>query len=383
MTAYLDNAATTQVCPESAAAAMKMMTEVYGNPSSTHTPGREAKAVLDASRASVAKALGGKAEEIFFTSCGSESDNWAIRSGAELMRRKGRHIISSSVEHSAVLRSLDILEKQGFEVTRLKPEPDGSISAGAIRAALREDTILVSLMLVNNETGGITDIQDISKLLKASGSQALLHTDAVQGFLKIPFSAKTLGADMITVSGHKVHAPKGVAALWVKGGTKGLNLSPLIAGGLQESGKRAGTEALPNIAAFGAACEIGSTELKAAYAHETELKALAVQRLTCENKGLRILSGENAVPGILSISLPGYKSEVLMNFLEARGIYVSKSSACKKGGRSYVLEELGYPSDVLDGAIRVSFSRFTAEDEVNALCDGIRDARETLCKVLR
>ena len=383
MTAYLDNAATTMVCPEAAAAAMKMMTEVYGNPSSTHTMGREAKAVLDASRVSVAKAIGGTPEEIFFTSCGSESDNWALLSGAELMRRKGTHIISSTVEHSAVLRSLDILEKRGYAVTRLKPEPDGSISADAVKDALREDTILVSLMLVNNETGGITDIQNISRLLKSSGSGALLHTDAVQGFLKIPFSAKTLGADMISVSGHKIHAPKGIAALWVKGGARGLNLPPLIAGGLQEGGKRAGTEALPGIAAFGAACEAGSRELKAAYARETALEKLAVTRLTNENEGLRILSGERAAPGILSISLPGYRSETLMNFLEARGIFVSKSSACKKGGRSYVLEEIGQPSDVIDGAIRVSFSRFTTENEVNALCSGIRDAREALYKKLR
>lgn len=383
MTAYLDNAATTMVCPEAAAAAMKMMTEVYGNPSSTHTMGREAKAVLDASRASVAKAIGGTPEEIFFTSCGSESDNWALLSGAELMRRRGKHIISSTVEHSAVLRSLDILEKRGYAVTRLKPEPDGSISADAVKDALREDTILVSLMLVNNETGGITDIQNISRLLKSSGSKALLHTDAVQGFLKVPFSAKTLGTDMISVSGHKVHAPKGIAALWVKGGARGLNLPPLIAGGLQEGGKRAGTEALPGIAAFGAACEAGSRELKAAYERETALKKLAVTRLTSENEGLRILSGEDAAPGILNISLPGYKSEVLMNFLEARGIFVSKSSACKKGGRSYVLEEIGQPSDIIDGAIRISFSRFTTGEEVNALCNGIRDAKETLYKRLR
>ncbi|MGI5979410.1 MAG: cysteine desulfurase family protein [Oscillospiraceae bacterium] len=378
MTAYLDNAATTQVCPEAAAAAMKMMTEVYGNPSSTHTMGREAKAVLEASRASVARALGGKAEEVFFTSCGSESDNWALRSSAELLHRKGKHIISSTVEHSAVLKSLDILEKQGYTVTRLHPEADGSISPDAVKNALREDTILVSLMLVNNETGAVTDIPAIAKLLKASGSPALLHTDAVQGFLKIPFSVKTLGADMVSVSGHKIHAPKGIGALWVKGGVKTIRLAPLIAGGLQEGGRRAGTEALPNIAAFAAACDAGKTAFAESYAHEKALRALAVSRLTAENEGLRVLSPDDAAPGILSISLPGYRSETLMNALEVSGIFVSKSSACKKGHRSYVLEELGLPADVIDGTIRISFSRFTTEDEVNWFCDELCRVRKSV-----
>lgn len=383
MTAYLDNAATTQVCPEAASAAMKMMTEVYGNPSSTHTMGREAKAVLDVSRASVAKALGGKAEEVFFTSCGSESDNWALRSGAELMHRKGKHIISSAVEHSAILQSLELLEKQGYEVTRLHPQADGSISPEAVRDALREDTILVSLMLVNNETGAVTDIPAISKLLKASGSPALLHTDAVQAFLKVPFSVKSLGADLVSVSGHKVHAPKGIGALWVKDGDKTIKLPPLIAGGLQEGGRRAGTEALPNIAAFGAACEVGKAAFAESYAHEKALRALTVSRLTTENEGLRVLSSDAAAPGILSISLPGYRSETLMNALEVSGIYVSKSSACKKGHRSYVLEELGLPADVIDGAIRLSFSRFTTEEEVSFFCDELRRVRQSVYTKLR
>ena len=378
MTAYLDNAATTKVCPEAAAAAMKMMTEIYGNPSSTHTLGREAKAVLDDSRKAVAETLGANPGELFFTSCGSESDNWALRSACALQHRRGKHIISSTVEHSAVLRSLELLEKQGFEVTRLSPDADGSISPDAVKNALRGDTILVSLMLVNNETGAVNDIPAVSELLKAAGSPALLHTDAVQGFLKVPFSVKTLGADLISISGHKVHAPKGIGALWVRGGTKTLKLPPLIVGGLQEGGRRAGTEALPNIAAFAAACKVGKSVFPESFEREKALKALAGSRRTAENDGLRILSGTNAAPGILSISLPGYRSEVLMNFLEARGVYVSRSSACKKGGRSYVLEELGLPPRVIDGAIRISFSRFTTEAEINALCDGIRDARQTL-----
>lgn len=380
MTAYLDNAATTKVCKEAADAAINIMTELYGNPSSTHKMGREAKAVLDESRAKLAKALGAKPEEVFFTSSGSESDNWAILSAAELMKRHGNHIISSQAEHSAVLKSLDVLEKRGFEVTRIKPESDGSISVEAVIDALREDTILVSLMLVNNETGGITDVSEIAKALKKSGSAALLHTDAVQGFLKVPFSAKTLGADLVTVSGHKIHAPKGIGALYIKGGANTRNLPPFIVGGAQEFGKRAGTEALPLVAAFASAAELGSSLFEESYRKMSDLKELAAARLSSENEGLLVLSGK--APHILSVSLPGYKSEVVMNYLDSLGVYVSKSSACKKGGRSYVLEAIGLPNAVIDGAIRISFSRFTTQDEVNALCDGIREAREKLYTVL-
>ena len=380
MIVYLDNAATTRVCNEAADAAYRIMTESYGNPSSTHKLGRDAKTILDESRASLAKALGAKPEEVFFTSGGSESDNWAILSGAELMKRRGNHIISSEIEHAAVLRSLDILEKRGFEVTRLKPEKDGSISLDAVMTALREDTILISLMIVNNETGGITDINAISQALKNSGSTALLHTDAVQGFLKVPFSAKTLGADMISVSGHKIHAPKGIGALYIKGGAKALNLAPLIVGGGHESGKRSGTEGLPQIAALAKAAEIGSSLFVEYHKRMSDLKGLAINRLMSENEGLLVLSGD--APHILSISLPNYKSEVVMNYLDGLGICVSKSSACKKGGRSYVLEALGLPNNVIDGALRISFSRFTTDEEVNALCDGIRNAREKLYTVL-
>ncbi len=381
MTAYLDNAATTMVCTEAAQAAFNIMTQGYGNPSSTHKMGREAKAILDGSRGKLAKALGAKPEEIFFTSSGSESDNWAILSGAEFMKRRGNHIISSQAEHSAILKSLEVLEKRGFEVTRLKPEKDGSISVQAVMDALREDTVLVSLMIVNNETGGITNISEISKALKKSGSAALLHTDAVQGFLKVPFSVKTLGADLVSISGHKIHAPKGIGALYIKGGTKAMNLPPFIVGGGQEFGKRAGTEALPQIAAFAEAAELGSSHFEESHRKIAGLKELAAKRLLSENEGLLVLSGE--APHILSISLPGYKSEVVLNHVDALGIYISKSSACKKGHRSYVLEAMGLPNAVIDGALRISFSRFTTEDEVNALCDGIKDAHEKLYTVLR
>ena len=309
---YLDNSATTKVCPEAAQAALRAMTEVYGNPSSTHTVGREAKKLLDSSRAQTAAALGCTAGELVFTSCGSESDNWAILGGAEAMKRRGKHIISSAVEHDAVRKSLDELESRGFEVTRLRPDETGAIPADAVADALRPDTILVSLMLVNNETGAITDISAVSKALKRAGSQALLHTDAVQAFMKLPFSAKTLGADMISVSGHKIHAPKGIGALYIK---NGLRLKPFILGGGQEAGRRAGTEAMPQIAAFAAACQAAG-DVKANAAHMAALKQLAVDRLKEALPEIRFIGGR--APHILSLSLPGWRSEVLMNFLEAR-----------------------------------------------------------------
>ena len=370
---YLDNAATTQVCPEAAQAALAAMTEVYGNPSSTHTKGREAKKLLEGSRAQVAAALGCAPEELVFTSCGSESDNWALLGGAEAMKRRGRHVLSSAVEHDAVRKSLDELEARGFEVTRLRPEKDGSVSAEAVAAALREDTILVSLMLVNNETSAVTDISAVSRALKAAGSAALLHTDAVQGFGKLAFTPKTLGADLVSISGHKIHAPKGIGALYIRGG---LRLKPFILGGGQENGRRAGTEALPQIAAFGAAAELAKRGLEENAARMEALRAEAVERLRPAVPELVLIGG--GAPHILSLSLPGWRSEVLMNFLEARGVYVSRSSACKKGARSHVLEAMGLPAAVIDGALRVGLSRYTTREDIAALCDGLIAAHATL-----
>ena len=370
---YLDNSATTRVCPEAAQAALAAMTQCFGNPSSTYALGREAKKLLDQSRRQVADAIGCAPQELVFTSCGSESDNWAVLDGAEAGRRRGRHVISSPVEHDAVRKSLEELEARGFEVTRLRPEKDGSVSAESVLDALREDTVLVSLMLVNNETGGVTDIAGVARGLKAAGSGALLHTDAVQGFLKVPFAAKTLGADLISVSGHKIHAPKGVGALYIR---KGLRLKPFLLGGGQEDGRRAGTEAVPQIAAFGEACRVGMAQMPEAVPRMAAMKRELEERLREEIPELRVVS--SAAPHILSISLPGWRSEVLMNFLEAREIYVSKSSACKKGGRSHVLEAIGLDARTIDGALRIGLSRMTTEEDLEALCLGLAEARRTL-----
>ena len=308
-----------------------------------------------------------------FTSCGSESDNWAILNGAELMHRRGKHVISSMVEHDAVLKSLDELERRGYEVTRLRPDKTGAIPVQSVLEALRPDTVLVSLMLVNNETGAVTDIAAIARAIKKAAPQVLLHTDGVQAFMKLPFTAKSLGADMISISGHKIHAPKGIGALYIR---NGLKLKPFILGGSQESGRRAGTEAMSQIAAFGAACAVAKAGFKENTESMAALRRLAIEELQREIPELVVIGG--GAPHILSISLPGWRSEVLMNFLEEREIYVSKSSACKKGGRSHVLEAMGLEPKIIDGAIRIGLSRFTTEEDIYALAEGLRAARERL-----
>ena len=373
MEIYLDNSATTRVCPEAAEAAMNAMLTDYGNPSSTHAKGRAALKLVMNARKQLAKALGCEAFELAFTSCGSESDNWALWSGADAVSRRGGHVISSTVEHDAVRKALDELERRGYEVTRLTPGSSGAVTPEQVAGAVRPDTILCSLMLVNNETGAVTDIKAVSKIVKAANPKALVHTDAVQGFLKLPFSAKTLGADLISVSGHKIHAPKGIGALYIR---SGVRLRPLIVGGAQEDGRRAGTENVPYICAFGEAARIGFARAAEYQEHMRALREHAIDRLRAENPGLVVIGG--GAPHILSVSLPGYKSEVLMNFLEAREIYVSRSSACKRGARSHVLEAMGLVPEVIDGAIRVGLSRYTTREEMDEFCSALRAARETL-----
>ena len=373
MEIYLDNSATTRVCPEAAEAAMNAMLTDYGNPSSTHAKGRAALKLVMNARKQLAKALGCEAFELAFTSCGSESDNWALWSGADAVSRRGGHVISSTVEHDAVRKALDELERRGYEVTRLTPGSSGAVTPEQVAGAVRPDTILCSLMLVNNETGAVTDIKAVSKIVKAANPKALVHTDAVQGFLKVPFSAKTLGADLISVSGHKIHAPKGIGALYIR---SGVRLRPLIVGGAQEDGRRAGTENVPYICAFGEAARIGFARAAEYQEHMRALREHAIDRLRAENPGLVVIGG--GAPHILSVSLPGYKSEVLMNFLEAREIYVSRSSACKRGARSHVLEAMGLAPEVIDGAIRVGLSRYTTREEMDEFCSALRAARETL-----
>ena len=375
---YLDNAATTPVRPEAAQAALEAMTEGWGNPSSQYVLGRQAADRVKGWRGELAKALGCGPEELCFTSCGSESDNWAILGALEINRRKGRHIVTTAVEHAAVLEPLKALERQGYEVTYLQPDHAGHIDPAQVTGALRPDTALLSMMLVNNELGTVLPVKETARALKGAGSSALFHCDAVQGFLKVPFTPAELGVDLLSVSGHKVHAPKGVGALYVR---RGLKLPPLIRGGGQEKGLRSGTEATAQIAAFAAAARLGAASFREDTARMSALKAEVIRRLALEIPEASVLVPDGA-PHILPISLPGYKSEVVVRFLSDRGVYLSSGSACHRGKPSHVFAALKLPKPVLDGALRVSFSYDTAQEDVDALIDGLKAAREQLFTAL-
>ena len=375
---YLDNAATTPVRPEAAQAAMDAMLQGWGNPSSVYALGTRAAAQVKGWRADVAGALGCLPEELFFTSCGSESDNWAIQGALELNRRKGGHIITTAIEHAAVLEPLKALERQGYEVTYLQPGRQGVLDPAQVEGALRPDTVLVSMMLVNNELGTILPVREAAAAIRRTGCPALLHCDAVQGFLKIPFTPKGLGVDLLSISGHKVHAPKGVGALYVR---KGLKLPPLIRGGGQEGGLRSGTEATSQIAAFAAAARLGASSSGEDQARMAGLKARAIQRLAQELPEAVVLT-QGGAPHILPASLPGYKSEVVVRFLSDRGVCLSSGSACHRGKPSHVFAALKLPRPQLDGALRISFSCDTTREDVDALIKGLRAAKEQLFPTL-
>lgn len=375
---YLDNAATTQVCPEAAQAAVRAMTLDFGNPSSRYPLGKAAASAMAAARSEVAAALGCGADEVFFTSCGTEGDNWAIRGALELGRRRGKHIITTAFEHSAVLEPCKALEREGYEVTYLRPGKSGHISMDALRTALRPDTVLVSIMLVNNELGTVQDLAGAAGAIKEAGSPALLHTDAVQGFLKIPFTPKELGVDLLTVSGHKIRAPKGIGALYIR---KGLRFPPLLLGGGQENGLRSGTEPTAQIAAFAASCRLGR-ETRGEYTPRmSALKQYALESLLSALPELRQV-GVGDAPHILCLTLPGYKSEVLVRVLGDLGVCVSAGSACHRGRPSHVFAALGISKKEMDGAFRVSFSPESTREEVDGLRDALVRARDMLFTTL-
>ena len=371
---YLDNAATTRVCDAAVKAAVEAMTQGYGNPSSRHRAGAQAAQHLSECRSVIATALGANTEEVYFTSCGTESDNWAVRGAALLGRRRGRHIITTAIEHDAVLQPCRKLEREGWEVTYLKPDRGGMITARQVADALREDTVLVSMMLVNNELGTVLPVAEVAKLLKEKKSAALLHCDAVQGFLKVPFTVRELGVDLLSISGHKVHAPKGIGALYIRSGVK---LPAMVLGGHQENDLRSGTEPTAQIAAFAAAVAEGLVSREADLAHLKELKAYAVDMLTGEVDGLSVVADGEA-PHILPVTLPGYKSEVVVRFLSDRGICVSSGSACHKGKPSHVFAALALPKKQMDGVLRISFSTGNTKEDIDALVQGLKEAEAEL-----
>lgn len=369
---YLDHAATTPVPQAVADAVYDILVNHCGNPSSQYPIGREAKALVARCRETVAGALGCQAERLAFTSCGTESDNWAIRLAAHQGRHVGKHVITTAVEHSAVLETCRQLGKEGYTITRLPPDRDGNVAAAQVAEALREDTVLVSMMLVNNETGCVFPVREVAEALRARGSKALLHTDAVQGFLKTPFTTESLGADLISISGHKVGAPKGVGALYL--GQRVRAPRPLLAGGGQENGLRSGTEATAQLAGFAKAVELRRANLDASLARMAAIKDYALGRLLAIEGVERV--GNGTAPHILAFSLAGYPSANVIEELGKEGICIGAGSACHRGRLSHVYAAMGLPKKVAAGVLRVSFGPETTEAEIDALADALKRHRE-------
>ena len=368
---YLDHAATTPVSPEAAQAMVEVLTKRYGNPSAQYALGREAKALTDRGRETIAGALGCKPEQLFFTSCGTEGDNWAIRAALHQNRRVGKHIVTTAVEHSAVLQCVKQLEREGYTASYVKPDGEGRISAEAVLDAVREDTALVSVMLVNNETGAVFPVAEIAAGLKDKPS--LLHTDAVQGFLKIPFTVKSLRADYVTLSAHKVGGPKGIGALYIGGRAK--NTLPLLFGGGPEAGLRPGTEATAQIAGFAKAVELRLERREETAAHLAACRDYAREKLSAI-PDLRFI-GSASAPHILSVSLPGYPSQNIVGELDGKGIYISAGSACHRGKASHVLTAMGLDKRAAAGTVRISFGPETVFADIDALAEALLEHKNT------
>ena len=370
---YLDNSATTQVLPAVAEKAVELMVKEFGNPSSLHTRGFQARKLLEEARAQVAGALGAQPEEITFTSGGTESNNLVLFGAAQARRRLGNKIVTTAAEHDSVLNPCRALEQQGFQVVYLKPDSTGRLPEEALAQAIDEKTILVSVMLVNNETGAVFPVEAAGKAIRRKKAPALLHTDAVQGFGKLPFTVKRLGVDLLTLSGHKIHAPKGIGALYVK---KGVRVLPRTLGGGQERGLRSGTESVPLI------CALGEAVKQLPPARETlervgELNSLLRQHLA-QLPQVTIHSPEEGLPYVLNFSAGRVRGETMLHFLAERGVYVSSGSACGRAKPSHVLEAMGLPKEQVESALRVSFSRFSTREDVEALAEGLKLGLETL-----
>ena len=369
---YLDHAATTPIPAAVAQEMMDALVHQYGNPSAQYPLGQQAKALVDRCRQTVAAAVGCPAERLFFTSCGTESDNWAIQAAVWHGRHVGRHIITTAVEHSAILQPCKLLEQQGYEVTYLKPDRTGHVTAEQVANVLREDTVLVSMMLVNNETGCIFPVAETAALLRAKKSRALLHCDAVQGFLKVPCDPVGWGVDMMSFSAHKIGGPKGIGALYIAPRLR--NPRPLLPGGGQEFSLRSGTEATAQIAGFAKAVELRTANHAESLARMAELKEYCRQKLLTIDTLVTVGKGE--APHILSVSLPGYPSANVVTDLGAQGICISAGSACHKGKASHVVSALGLDKRTAAGVLRISFGPESTHEDVDALYEALKNHKE-------
>lgn len=391
---YLDNASTTRVGEKPAQAAAAAMTAVWGNPSSRHDMGLAAENIIKNARAAIAAELGAKDGGIYFTSGGTEANNLAVLGAARAKRKQGLRVITSEVEHASIYDSFSQLEREGFDVVRIRPDRFGVIRAEDVAAAIDDNTILCSFMLVNNETGAVNPIARIASLLHARRPYAVMHCDAVQGFGKLPVRVNALGCDLISVSGHKIHAPMGVGALYC---SKRTTLQPLMFGGSQQKelhngppdSFRPGTEPVPLIAALGAAVSQLPASQEARLGTIGELNAHLRRRLAEPylngdvNASMTINSPDDGMPAILSFATGCIKSETLLNFLSDRGIYVSSGSACSKGKKSRVLEALGLEDTIADSTLRVSFSGENTLADVDDLCTALHEALSMLARFRR
>lgn len=372
---YLDNSATTKPCKKAVEYLNNALTENWGNPSSLHILGMNSEDIVNASRKAVAKTVNARENEIIFTSCGSEANNMAFMS-ALYRKNRGNRIITTTIEHPSVLEAAKRMEELGFEVIYLKPNQNGVISLEDLENALNDKTLLVSIMMVNNEIGTIQPIEEAAKLTKAIAPFAYFHTDAVQAYGKMPINAQKLGVDMLTASGHKIHAPKGIGFLYKN---QKCHIAPFIVGGGQEKGMRSGTECVPLIAALYGAVE----ELPNPQSHLLKMREIynyAKEKVTLEGDVV-INSFDEGLPYILNISIPGYRSETMLHFLESREIYVSSGSACAKGSTSYVLKEIGANEKLQDSMLRISFNHSTTTDDIDKLCDALTIAKKQIRKV--
>ncbi len=376
MYVYADNAATTQVHPAAIQAMMSCMQDVYGNPSSLHTVGQKAKEALEGARQTVADCLGALPQEIYFTGGGSEADNQAILTAAALGAKKGKkHMITTAFEHHAVLHTLKKLEKQGYEVTYLDVHTDGVVKAEEVAAALRPDTCLVTVMLVNNEIGTIQPVAEIAKLCREKG--VLCHTDAVQAVGHIPVNVQELGVDMLSLSGHKFHAPKGVGALYCR---KGVRLENLIEGGAQERGKRAGTENVPGIVAMAAALKEAVDHMEENRVRISALRDRLIEGLSKIPHSILNGSRTQRCPGTVNFCFEGIEGESLLLWLDAKGVAASSGSACTSGSLdpSHVLLALGLPHEIAHGSLRLSLGDDTTEADVDHILKVVPEVVEYL-----
>lgn len=377
MEVYLDNSATTKVCEAACEAAVSAMKTVYGNPSSLHRLGFDAEKLVTQSRKQIADALSCYPDELYFTSGATESNNLAIRGLTAAYSRNGRKIVTTAIEHPSVGETVDSLCDAGYEAVRLSPDRNGYYSPDAFAQAVDENTALVTFMLVNNEVGVLLPAEEICKAVKRKNPNTLIHIDAVQGFCKVPFRANRTLVDTVSISGHKIYAPKGIGGLYVK---KGVRLKPIQTGGGQEKGLRSGTESVPLIAAFGAAVAQTYPEISKNHAHYRRLREYLNNHLR-NQKEITWNSPEDAVPYICNFSVQGIRSEIMLHFLEQSGVYVSSGSACAKGKPSSVLAAMGLPKERADSAIRVSFSPETTLADIDSLLDGLQGGISSLQKM--